>query len=265
MKILICENEKPASNQLKKMIQNVIKEAEIIAEVETGEEALAILVEKNPDLVFLDVELADGSCFDTFDESDVRFPIIFTTAYDEYALKAFKLNCIDYLVKPFSEQDVKNAFNKYESIKMTFKKAIDKSNHQIKRVIGDFEEVGLEKEVEETPDGKALPVKYLKRLSIKNNGIIRLVDTSDIQWIESDGNYINIYTDKKKYFMRSTLNGFLKQLDPVQFYQIHKSIALNINFIDYVEETDRGDCVVVTKSNERLKMSRNFRYILEAI
>jgi two-component system LytT family response regulator len=264
MKILICENEHPAIKQLSKLIKKVRKDAEIVATAETGEEAIEILSEYEPDLIFLDVELADGPCFETFKDLDIRFPIIFTTAFDEYALKAFKMNSIDYLLKPISEKEIERAFRKYESMKSTFESIMREYDQEAKMVIGKDESRLFEEKIEAILEKKVTTREYIKRLSIKNNGTIRLVQTSDIQWIESDGNYINIYTDQKKYFMRSTLSGFLKQLDGRKFFQIHKSVVLNIDFVDYVEEAEHGDFIVIMTNGERLKMSRNYKSILES-
>ncbi len=266
MNIIVCENERPALKRLCKLITKIRKDVHIVATVETGEEALQVLKDTEPDLIFLDVELADGSCFDTFNNLDIRFPIIFTTAFDEYALKAFKLNSVDYLLKPIKEKEVERAFKKYDRMKSTFLKGSYEYLLNSKKIIENNNKQSFEKLIESIIEEKSEKERYLKRLAVKYNGSIRLVQTSDIQWIESDGNYIHIYTNDKKYFIRSTLSGFYKQLDQGKFFQIHKSVIVNINFVSYIEEAAaHGDYLVILKNGERLKMSRNFKSLLESI
>ena len=266
MKIIVCENERPALNQLCKLIHQVREDAEIVATAETGEEMLQILSSVEPELIFLDVELADGSCFDTFKDLDIRFPIILTTAFYEYALKAFKLNSIDYLLKPINEKEMERAFKKYESMRSTFLNNSNDYLYESKKAI----EINSKQSIEELI-GKVLREKserenHLKRILVKYNDSIRLVQTSDIQWVESDGNYIQIYTNNKKYLLRSTLSGFYKQLDKKKFFQIHKSIILNIDFVSYMEEAiAHGDYKVFLENGTCLRMSRNFKRLLESM
>ncbi len=259
MKILICEDEKPASRHLVRLIQKVRKDAEIVAQVDKAHTALQLLDEIKPDLIFMDVELADGPCFETLRDTEIQYPLVFTTAYDEYALKAFKLNSIDYLLKPISEVSIERTFRKYDNLKSTFTKRGEEKNQSM------AEEYDIEEKIESILEKKLSKTGSVNRLSVKQNGTIRLINISDIQWVESDGNYVHIHTEKKKFFMRSTLSGFLKQLDPDKFYQIHKSLILNIDFLDYIEQAERGDYIVVLMNGERLKMSRNFRDMLDSV
>lgn len=266
MKIIVCENERPALKQLCKLISQVREDAQIIATAETGEEMLQILSDAEPELIFLDVELADGPCFDTFKDLDIRFPIIFTTAFDEYALKAFKLNSVDYLLKPISEKEIERAFKKYDSMRSTFLNNSDDYLDESKKTIEKNSKRPFEELIDKVLKEKSKRENHLKRLSVKYNDSIRLVQTSDIQWVESDGNYIHIYTSDKKYLIRSTLSGFYKQLDKKKFFQIHKSMILNIDFVSYIEEAiAHGDYKVYLENGTCLRMSRNFKRLLESV
>lgn len=256
MKILICEDELLAQNRLKKIITSLRPSFEIIGTSPSAVEGLNLLREKNPDLIFMDIELADGSVFEFLKNSRLKKPIVFTTAYDEYALKAFKYNSIDYLLKPISVDKVERAITKFENLKISFNEhsATEKES---------FEDL-LEQKVNEILN-KRESGSIKKRISIKNNGVISLADISDILWIKADGNYIHLITKEKRFLYRSTLSGFLNKLDKNKFFQVHKSIVINIEHVSHVEESEHNDYKVVMKNGEILKMSRNYKSLLKAV
>lgn len=253
MRIIICEDERPALDRLIKLIDSSVREAEIVATCETGEEAVSAISELKPDLIFLDIELADGPCFYSFAEIGVDFPVVFTTAYEEYALKAFKLNCVDYLLKPISEEAIHRSINKYKSMKHVFGSLADKDLAFIEDQ--PFEETISQKEKS----------TLSQRLAVKINGTIKFIKVSEILWIESDGNYIEINTQKGKFLYRSTLKGILENLDNGCFYRIHKSILVNIEYIDFLEESGVGDFVITLVNGSKLRMSRNYKEILKVL
>lgn len=265
MKILVCEDEAPALKQIVKLIKVVRDDAEVVATVETGEEAITAIRKYDLDLIFMDIELADGPCFETIGKIEINVPIIFTTAYDEYALKAFKLKSIDYLVKPITKKDIEQAFDKFgemkrmfeEGTQVYFQKDEGTSEPPVKNDLFEKLEIFLE--------DKFQAEKTIKRLFIKNGDTINILQTSDIQWIEATGNYINIVTGEKKYLLRSTLTGIAKKLDQKKFFQIHKSTVLNIDFIDKIEEMAYGDYKIILKQGEELKMSRNYKDLIQSI
>ncbi len=256
MKILICEDELLAQNRLVKIITSLRPNFEIIGTSQSAVEGLDLIRKKDPDLIFMDIELADGSAFEYLKNSNLKKPIIFTTAYDEYALKAFKFNSIDYLLKPISADKVEQAIIKFENLKISFK--VNSSDE--KDFFGDV----LEQKVKEILN-KRESSSIKKRISIKNNGVISLTDISDILWIKSDGNYINLITKDKKFLYRSTLSGFLRKLDNSKFFRVHKSIVINIEHVSHVEESENNDYKVIMKNGEVLKMSRNYKSLLNAV
>lgn len=264
MKILICEDEGPAQKHIAKLIKQVNKKVEIVAIVETGEEAIDIIENQYLDLIFMDIELADGPCFQTLEGIEINIPIIFTTAYDQYSLKAFKLKSIDYLFKPISRSDIEKAFIKLESMKRMF----------VKGTQVHFQSDADENKMKDHPDILEKLDAYLEsnfhsqniiqRLFIKTGETIEVVQTSHIQWIEASGNYIKIITGKKKYLLRSTLSGIYEKLDQQQFCQIHKSTILNINYVRKIEELAYGDFNVILLSGDSLKMSRNYKDLMKS-
>lgn len=261
---MICEDEGPAQKHIVKLINQVNKDAEIVAVVETGEEAIQKIEQNQFDLIFMDIELADGPCFQTLEGTDIDSPIIFTTAYDQYSLRAFDLKSIDYLVKPISRSDIEQAFVKFESMKRMF----------VKGTQVHFQNELNEKKLQNHPDLLEKLEAYLEsnmhsqnviqRLFIKTGETIEVVQTGDIQWIEASGNYIKIITGKKKYLLRSTLSGIYNKLDQDQFFQIHKSTILNIRYVLKIEEMAYGDFTIILENGESLKMSRNYKELIKS-
>lgn len=264
IKILICEDEGPAQKHIVKLIRQVNKDAEIVAIVETGEEAIHEIENRHLDLIFMDIELADGPCFQTLQGTDINSPIIFTTAYDQYSLKAFELKSIDYLVKPISRADIEQAFAKFENMKRMFVKGtqVHFQNDLNEKKLQGHPDI-LEK-LEAYLESNMHSQNIIQRLFIKTGETIEVVQTNDIQWIEASGNYIKIITEKKKYLLRSTLSGIYKKLDQDQFYQIHKSTILNISYVLKIEEMAYGDFNIILENGESLKMSRNYKDLIKS-
>jgi two-component system LytT family response regulator len=177
------------------------------------------------------------------------------TAYDKYALKAFEVHAADYLLKPINtsrfESAVKYALEQIE-------------NHNQKEYSGNIKE--LIKEYFSSTDGKKTTNKnYLKKITIKRKNIIKLIDIDDIEYIESEGDYLNIYARENKHLERGRLHVIEKKLDPSKFVRIHRSVIVNIDKIDKLVSSDHGDYLVYLKSGVKLKMSRNYKGILNKI
>ena len=238
MKILVCEDESPARKQISKHITETRKDAEIIAAVETGEEALSVIRKHDLDLIFMDVELADGPCFETLDKVEITTPIIFTTAYDEYALKAFKLNSVDYLVKPISREDVEKGFEKYVKMKKTFE------------------------------DGPAF--KFTRDMLLENNYkdrfLVKLgrklfpLHIDDIAYFMASDKLVWLVTnEKKKYIINFTLTELEEMLNPQKFFRLNRQFITNVNAVKDLEPYFKGQVTVnlVPPVEDEIVISRN--------
>ena len=202
MKALIIEDEIMASQALCKLIEKVSPETEVIDVLQTIEESKSWFKEnKMPDLIFMDIHLADGSSFAIFDKVDITCPVIFTTAYDEYALKAFEVNSIDYLLKPIGKKDLERAMNKLKSLTevvnqnyKAFASLIDGSKHKYKNYF-------------------LLP---------ERDKLIPLA-AKDIAYICIDGKMVRILSyDGKSYYTNQTLDELLEQLDASAFFRANR-------------------------------------------
>ena len=210
MKALIVEDEIMAAKALQKLLAKVSPDTEIIAVIETIEESVAWLKENlMPDLIFMDIHLADGSSFAIFDEVDVTCPVIFTTAYDEYALKAFEVNSIDYLLKPISKDDLERAMHKFENLKV----ARTESNVDLHALMTQIE---------------AMRPKYKSYFLLPERDKLIPLQVSDIAFICIDEKMVKIVSlDRKTFYSNQTLDDLLVQLDPEQFFRANRQYIVS--------------------------------------
>lgn len=224
MNILIIEDEKPAANRLIKLLVGHFPEADFVGNLDTVSRAIKWFEENPaPDLIFCDIQLADGTCFEIFEKVKVNSPVIFTTAYDQYAIRAFQVNAIDYLLKPIDQEAFGQAVEKYKS-------------RQIKPSL-DLEFLkGLLQ-----PEKKSFKNRFLVRFGEK----IQSVPIEEIAFFFSEERVTFLQTDAgKKYVLDSTLEQVESQVDPVLFFRLNRKYLCRV---DAVEE-------VLSYSNSRLKV-----------
>lgn len=172
-----------------------------------------------PDLIFMDIELSDGQSFEIFNLTDVKSPVIFTTSYDEYALKAFKVNSVDYLLKPIQKDELKNAIDKF---KQNYTKTQDNP--------------GLDSLVKELQQ-KLQPKEYRKRFLVKNGTKLVSVDIDDIAYFYSDGR-LNFFktNDNRKFIVDYTMEDLEDMLDPKSYFRISRPFFVSVNSIDKIDD-----------------------------
>ena len=229
MKVVIIEDEKPAARRLSRMLAALDMEVEEM--LHSVEESLNWLQNnEHPELIFLDIQLSDGLSFEIFEEIEVKSAIIFTTAYDEYALRAFKLNSIDYLLKPIDEDELAAAVAQY-------KKSLPKKQE----VMVNLDEI---KKLLVNP----LDRKFKRRLSIKVGAHIKIISTDAIECFYSENKATYAYTQEKRSFLLdNSLETWEEQLDPEQFFRVNRTFIVNIHAIKDI----------VSYSNSRLKLILN--------
>ncbi|NQX85622.1 MAG: response regulator transcription factor [Flavobacteriaceae bacterium] len=213
MKVIIIEDEKPSARRLQRMLSSLNVEAATM--LHSVEESIAWFKSNiHPDLIFLDIQLSDGLSFEIFEAIDIKSAVIFTTAYDEYALQAFKLNSIDYLLKPIDNEELEQAVSKYKE-----------RLPQQQSVTLDFEDI---KSLLVNPIERV----YKKRFSVKIGQHIKLINIEDIECIYSQnkGTYLH-NTDGRNYLIDDTLEHLAKELDPNLFFRINRKFFVNINTI----------------------------------
>ena len=240
MNVLIIEDEKPAARRLNRMLASLnIDVSEMLHSVE---ESLNWLQNnEHPDLIFLDIQLSDGLSFEIFEEIEVKSAIIFTTAYDEYALKAFKLNSIDYLLKPIDEDELEAAVNQ-------FKKQQPKQA-EVQVNLDDIRKLLI----------NPIDRKFKKRLSIKVGQYIKIIPVDDIECFYSENKATYIHTsEKRNYLLDNSLEKWEEQLNPEQFFRVNRTFIVHINAIkDIISYTNsRLKLVLETYNDQEIIVSR---------
>ncbi|MDR7371263.1 LytTR family DNA-binding domain-containing protein [Flavobacterium aquidurense] len=221
MTTLIIEDEKPAARLLQRKLEKLDIAVETM--LHSVEESVDWFSNnEHPDLIFLDIQLSDGLSFEIFEKIDIKSAIIFTTAYDEYALKAFKLNSIDYLLKPIDEDDLEIAVTK-------FKRRLPKSNSESQNLQLDFEQI---RRMLSNPFEK----NYKKRFTVKIGQHLKVITTDEIEcfFSENKGTYIHTY-DNRNYLIDSTLEILEQELDMKNFFRVSRKFIVPLQAIKEIQ------------------------------
>jgi DNA-binding LytR/AlgR family response regulator len=235
MNVLIIEDEKPAARRLSRMLNEL--NIEPLTMLHSVEEAVNWFSNNaHPDLIFLDIQLSDGLSFEIFDEVEIKSAIIFTTAYDEYALKAFKLNSIDYLLKPIDADELENAVEKFKNIYNTKENVVLNLNQLKNMISGNLEN----------------PKNYKKRFTVKIGQHIKMISTASIECFYSENKATHIYTiDNRSYLLEETLENLENKLQPETFFRVSRKFFININAIkDIISYTNSRLKIILHSYNE---------------
>jgi len=232
--VIIIEDEKPSARRLQRMLSVLNVAANIM--LNSVEEAITWFKNnEHPDLIFLDIQLSDGLSFEIFDAIDIKSAVIFTTAYDEYALQAFKLNSIDYLLKPIDEVELEKAIFKYRD-RIPNNKAVTIDFNDIKKLlINPFDR------------------EYKKRFSVKIGQHLKLINIDDIECIYSENKGTYLHTSEgRNYLLDNTLEQLEDELEPLTFFRINRKFFVNINAIkDMVSYTNSRLQIKLKSYNEQ--------------
>ena len=226
MNVIIIEDEKPAARRLNRMLS--VLDIEVKTMLHSVEESINWFQNnKHPDLIFLDIQLSDGLSFEIFEEIEVKSAIIFTTAYDEYALKAFKLNSIDYLLKPLDEDELKIAVDKF--------KENQTQKSEVKVNIDDIRKLLI----------NPVDRKFKKRFTIKVGQHIKIIHIDEIECFYSENKATYIHTNSNRnYLIDDSLEHWQEQLNPEHFFRVNRTFIVHINAIKDI----------VSYTNSRLKL-----------
>lgn len=229
MRVIVIEDEKPSARRLQRLLNSLGIEANTMLH-SVKESVEWFQNNEHPDLIFLDIQLSDGLSFEIFDTIKITSPIIFTTAYDEYALQAFKLNSIDYLLKPIDEEELKAAVEQYKN-----------RNPEKKAVTIDFEDI---KKMLTNP----LEREYKKRFSVKVGQHLKLINIDEIECFYSENKGTYLYTTQgRNYLLDTTLEQLENELDPHTFFRINRKFFVNIHAIK--------DMISYTNSRLQIKLN----------
>ncbi|MCK9422332.1 MAG: LytTR family DNA-binding domain-containing protein [Bacteroidales bacterium] len=244
LRTILVDDEQPARNVIKHYLKD-IAEIEVIGEFQDGFSGLKAIQELKPDLVFLDVQMPKLTGLELLELLDHPPLIIFSTAYDQYAIKAFEMNAIDYLLKPYSK----------ERFAQSVQKALAQSGGILKT--GTTIE-NLVKSLDENPE-------FLQRIAVKSRHKVSVVPVEDIIYLEAEGDYVMIYTKDARHLKEKTMKYFESHLDPTQYIRIHRSFIVNAKFIDRIEYYDKESYSVLLKNGAKLRASTSGYKLLKQI
>jgi two-component system LytT family response regulator len=236
----------------RRRIRNLLMEAadvEIVAECANGKDAIDLLEESPPDLLFLDIQMPEIDGFDVLQAIGVgRVPVvIFVTAYDQFALRAFEAHALDYLLKPFDDE--------------RFGSALQRARERIRQQQGSDLERRLQALLANVRGDRG----YLRRLVVPSGHRSIFVRTEDVDWIEAERNYIRLHAGGRAYLLRENLSHIAAALDPAAFCRIHRSTIVNIDRIQAVESLFHGEYLVLLQDGTKLTSGRNYRRSLHAL
>ena len=236
---VLADDEVLARQKLRQLLKE-IDDIEIVGECATASETIELVRLTEPELIFLDIRMSDMNGFDVLERlsTDPNRPlphVIFVTANDRYAVRAFEIHAIDYLLKPFTPVRLQAAVQRVRERLAT----------------GESGQNGTAK--------KQQPEPYTTRMVFKSRGRILFLSVDDIRWIEAQENYVRICTGKDSHLLRETIGSLENRLDPNAFLRVHRSAIVNLHHVKEVKNESDGDATVVLKSGERVPMSRSYR------
>jgi two-component system LytT family response regulator len=233
IRTIIIDDESLARDIIKTYVKK-FEQIELIEECSNGFDGVKSINELKPDLVFLDIQMPKLTGFEMLELIDHYPAIIFTTAFDQYAIKAFEVNATDYLLKPFSEE--------------RFAEALSRIKTKL--------ETGSNKQIQDLNILREKPEGFLERVAVKSAQKISVVQCHKIKFIEAQDDFVMIYTDDSKYLKKQTLKYFEENLDPSQFIRIHRSYIINNSFIKQIELFEKDSYKLILTDGSKLPISK---------
>ena len=243
----IIVDDEPLAREGVRLHLNAEADIEIVGEAGTGEEAVGLIETLRPDLLFLDVQMPGLDGFGVLDAVGApHMPVtIFTTAFDEFALRAFDAHAIDYILKPYDAE--------------RFRMAIERARLQLTG----RRKASMDERLDSLLEELRTRNQYLERLVVRSGGRILILRVSEIDWIEAASNYVRLHAGGKEYLLRETMTALEAKLDPMEFVRIHRSTIVRVDRIRELEPLFQGDYVVVLEDTTRLTSSRGYRERLQ--
>lgn len=232
-KVVIIDDEPLARSIVLEYLQEH-PSIEIAAECNDGFQGVKAIMQHKPDLIFLDIQMPKINGFEMLELLDSTPSVIFTTAFDEYAIKAFEANAIDYLLKPFSKERFDLAIQKWNEKKNT----------------------SAEKNIQSLIENTTKQPDERNRIVVKNGSDIRIVPMADVMYIEAYDDYVKIFTKDTYYLKKKTMNYYEQVLDSSQFFRTHRSFIINLQELTKIEPLEKNTYVVLLKNGKRIPLSR---------
>jgi two-component system LytT family response regulator len=253
IRTLIVDDEPVARARVLSLLREEA-DIEVVGECSTGPQAVSVIEATSPDLVFLDVQMPQMDGFALARSLGQDMPaVVFVTAYDEYALQAFEIHALDYLLKPFSAERFKSALTHVRQ--HIAKRQAAATDRQLPTLLPQRQAPEQERSGENS---------RRDRLVIKSSGRIYFVRIQDIDWCEAAGNYVRLHIGQQTHLVRGTMSHLESQLDPAQFVRIHRSAIVNVERIQELRSSFNGEYLITLNDKTRLTLSRGYREGLQA-
>lgn len=244
LRVIIIEDEQLAAELLAKNIQTH-EQVELLGKFDNGFSGLKGIQDLKPDLVFLDIELPKLTGLELLELLDEPPLIIFTTAYNQYAIEAFEKNAVDYLLKPFSKDRLFSAINK----------ALEKENP-----------VSIKTKTEEIISSiHTSEEKNLDRIAVKDKNDIHLIATTEVVYLEAQDDYVSIHTKSNSYLKNARLKFFEENLDPKKYVRVHRSYIVNTAYIRKLENYNKDSYLLILTNDEKIRISRSGLQLLRKV
>jgi two-component system LytT family response regulator len=254
IKTLLVDDEPLARRNLRVLLKDDA-DVEVVGEARNGTEALDAIREHSPDLVFLDIQMPEMDGFGVLENIEAgQMPVIvFVTAFDRYALRAFEFHALDYLLKPFDDARFEKALR--QAKQQVEQRDIKDLSHRLIALLAGRDAA--------TTTEHPAKTDYLTRLLIKSSGRVSFLKTEDVDWIGAEDYYIKLHVGRKNHLLRETMNEMEAKLDPSKFVRVHRSSIVNVDRIRELQQHFNGEYVVVLKDGTELKLSRSRREQLQ--
>jgi two-component system LytT family response regulator len=239
LRAFIVDDEAPARRRIRRLLLSE-PDVAVTGECGDGASAIEVIIRERPDLVFLDVQMPERDGFDVVAgiRSGDRPPIVFVTAYDRYALRAFEIHAVDYLLKPFTRERFRTALERVRD--RIARRAPDSAVEALVRTLRDRQ-------------------KYRSRVTVKSGGRTHVIDLASVDWIQAADNYVRLHVQSREYLLRETLASLETRLDPARFVRIHRSVIVPVDRVATLTPVSHGDAEVLLRDGTRLAASRTWR------
>jgi two-component system LytT family response regulator len=239
---VVADDEVLARRKLRQLLAED-KDIEIVGECASALETIELVRATSPELLFLDIHMPGMDGFDVVaalsSRADTTPRVIFTTAHDQYAVRAFEVNAVDYLLKPFTPERLRAAIQRVREQSQTGPQPSSPGN-----------------------GASATPAVYTNRIIFKSRGRILFLPVTDIRWIGAEGNYVRLCTATETHLLRETMAGLESRLDPRGFLRVHRSFIVNLKYVKEVRREGSGESVVVLDSGQKVALGRSYRAYL---
>ena len=229
-------DDEPLARSLLRNFLDEIEEVEIVGEYESGFEGLKGISDLKPELIFLDIQMPKLNGFEMLELVDEIPHVIFITAYDQYAVKAFESNAVDYLLKPYSRERLITAFQKAKEL-------IEKPTKHNK--------------VKELIDDHQAQIETIDRIAVKTGTKIKIIYTGEVEYLESQDDYVMIYTADGKYLKQKTMKFFESHLPTKSFIRVHRSYIVRIDFVEQIELYEKDSYIIKLKNSQTIPVSKS--------